>query len=231
MTINPQTRGNYFQAHGKAFINTWLRITDLRHVDKLQRSARWTARWHYQFSFVDAAPRWQRRPQWLICQRSSFVSSPSCELQRIGLSLPLVSWHHWYDDYAVTLHSAMGTHWVTLRFVGWVWYMLLQHTWALKEMSARLYSRWWQTLRWIPTHQLGEINEFLEETFSLLGFLLLPSMSSKLSGPVLIFSHILILALALWLYCSSLPLIAIHSSISFCPCASSCINSSLPYGL
>lgn len=62
MTINPQTQGNYFQTHGKAFINTWLRITDLWHVDKLQRSARWTPRWHYQFSFVDAALRWQRRP-------------------------------------------------------------------------------------------------------------------------------------------------------------------------
>lgn len=105
------------------------------------------------------------------------------------------------------------TRWVTLRFVGWVWYMLLQHTWALKEMSARLWRRWWQTLRWIPTHRLGEINEFLEETFSLLGFLLL--LPSKLSVPVLIFSHVLILALALWVFCSSLPHIAIHSSLAF----------------
>lgn len=49
----------------------------------------------------------------------------------------------------------------------------------------------------IPTHRLREINKFLEETFSLLGFLLLLSTSSKLSVPVLIFSHVLILALAL----------------------------------
>lgn len=102
---------------------------------------------------------------------------PSCHLLPVSFkgSASLCRW-----CLGITGMTAMGTRWVTLRFPGWVWYMLLQHTWALKEMSARLYRRWWQTLRWIPTHRLGEINEFLKETFPLLGFLLLLSTSSKL---------------------------------------------------
>lgn len=58
-----------------------------------------------------------------------------------------------------------------------------------------------ETLQAVVTNsamdRLGEINEFSEETFSLLGFLRLLLTSSKLSVPVLIFSHVLILALAL----------------------------------
>ena len=43
------------------------------------------------------------------------------------------------------LHSAMGTMWMTV-FLGWVCSVVFTHTQLLKEMSAELYRRWWQTL-------------------------------------------------------------------------------------
>lgn len=51
-------------------------------------------------------------------------------------------------------------------FLGWVCYIVLTHTQPLKEMSAGLYRRWWQTPCQVSPKRSGEINEFLKEAFS-----------------------------------------------------------------
>lgn len=51
-------------------------------------------------------------------------------------------------------------------FLGWVWYRVFTHTQPLKEMSAGLYRRWWQTPWRVPPKRCREINEFLKDALS-----------------------------------------------------------------
>lgn len=101
-------------------------------------------------------------------------------------------------------------------FLGWVWYMLFTHTQLLKEMSAGLYRRWWQTLWWVPPHRLGEINEFLEDTFSNVFSPYVPPSSLHIFLTCFCSYLFTFLSFALLLdFCSFslLPLIAIPSSL------------------
>ncbi len=51
-------------------------------------------------------------------------------------------------------------------FLGWVWYVVFTHTQPLKEMSAGLYRRWWQTPWRVPPNRGRAINEFLKDALS-----------------------------------------------------------------
>lgn len=93
-------------------------------------------------------------------------------------------------------------------FLGWVWYMLFTHTQPLKEMSAGLYRRWWQTLWWIPPSGLKEINEFLKDTF-FKRFLSLCSF--------LLFSHFLNICFCSYLFICCYPF-PCSKTFAFCSC-------------
>lgn len=53
-----------------------------------------------------------------------------------------------------------------IGFLGWVWYVVFTHTQLLKEMSAGLYRRRWQTPWRAPPNRGREINEFLKDALS-----------------------------------------------------------------
>lgn len=131
---------------------------------------------------------------------------------KAGSLTTLASWYRWYDGYAITRHSAMGTRWVTLGFPVWVCNVSLRHTlgcWRKCQQDLTgdgdillrqilLMCRPYRRDKWIP--QGG----------------LISSPCVEISVHHLIFSYILILALpcpCMWLFpfvSSGLPLLVLQ---------------------